>query len=265
MGFNLGKSILGGLSFGLLGNDNNTESIDRPKFYEDPDYRKSQDALSSLGLGLLKGEVPDYYSSIGQTGGKEFEDMLGLTTRDIQKSTAEALASTGRARGGALAAMTAQSVADAAIKARYQDYNRALTGKEDLLKLGIGVSEGVRSAGQTQGGNVNEFNWKDYQAQVDERAYQDAKQAAEDEALGNMIGTIASVGLGVATGGMSLGLQGAMAGGLDAFTGGGTNFLGALNKNPRQSAAGVSSLGSIGDSYQLGDYTNSWLKLSGSN
>lgn len=265
MGFSLKKSLAGGLISNLFGGDSEDSSIARPTYYTDPNYTETQDALKGLGLGLLKGEVPDYYSSIGQTGGKEFEDMLGLTTRDIQKSAAESLAKTGRARGGALPAMTAQSVADTALKARYQDYNRALTGKEDLLKLGIGVSEGVRGAGQTQGGNVNAFNWKDYAAQVDERNYQDAKQAAEDAALGQMIGTIASVGLGVATGGMSLGLEGAMAGGLDAFTGGGTDMFGTLMKNPKQVASGVAPLGAIGDDYRLGDYTNSWLKLSGRN
>lgn len=267
MGLSLKKIVdpfnfnLAGRALDLLdGGEGGDSGISRPKFYEDPDYRKAQDALSGLGLGLLKGEVPSYYSAIGQTGSPEFENMLSLTNRDITQSAAEAMAKSGRARGGALPAVTAGAITDAATKARYSDYNRALAGKESLLKLGTGVTEGVRGSGQLQGSRVNEFNWKDYQAQVDERAYQDAKKAQEDAALGQMIGTIASIGLGAATGGMSFGLQGALAGAGDALTGGGTNFLGVLNKNPVQSSAGVSSLGSITNSdYKFGDYTNSWL------
>jgi len=270
MGFNLGNVFkkytgagLVGSALGLFG-DEESQSIARPTYYEDPDYRASQDKLKTLGFGLLDGNIPDYYKAIGQTGSQEFENMMGLTTRDIQQSTTEAMAKSGRARGGALPAVTAGAVADAATKARYSDYSRAMTGKENLLRLGTDVTQGVRTAGSNQGVNKNAFNQQDYMYQVNERAYQDAKKAQEDAALGQMIGTIASVGLGAATGGMSFGLQGAMAGGLDAFSGGGTNFLGMLNKNPVQSAAGVSSLGAIGN-YNLGDYTNNWLSPYGRN
>lgn len=254
MGFSL-KSIFKpataalGLVGGLLGGDDDGgDPIARPSYYTDPDYAETQKALKGLGLGLLDGKIPDYYKSIGETGGKEFEDMLGLTTRDITKSAAEASAAGGRARGGSLPAITAGAVADAAVKARYDDYNRSLAGKQDLLNLGVSTTTGVRSAGQTEGQLRNNFNWKDYQAQVDERAYQDAKQAQEDAALGEMIGTIASIGLGAATGGMSFGLQGALAGAGDALTGGGTNFLGSLSKNPADIMSGVGSVGRINPS-----------------
>lgn len=239
----------------LFGGGDGGDSITRPKYYEDADYRETQNALKGLGLGLLKGEVPDYYKAIGETGSQEFENMLGLTTRDIMKSTAEASAAGGRARGGSLPAITAGAVADTAMKSRYSDYNRALAGKQDLLNLGVSTTTGVRGAGQTEGQLRNNFNWKDYQAQVDERNYQDMKQAQEDAALGEMIGTIASIGLGAATGGMSFGMQGALAGAGDALSGGGTNFLGMLSKNPKQQMAGVSSLGSIVDE-DMGAYSS---------
>lgn len=270
MGFKIGNILKKavdplGITDALFGGDDGGgESIDRPTYYEDKDYRETQDALKGLGLGLLEGKVPDYYKSIGETGGKEFEDMLGLTTRDINKSAMEASAASGRARGGNLPAVTAGAISDAALKARYSDYNRALAGKQDLLNLGVSTTTGVRGAGQTEGQLRNNFNWKDYQAQVDERAYQDMKKAQEDAALGEMIGTIASIGLGAATGGMSFGLQGALAGAGDALSGGGTNFLGMLNKNPAQAAAGVSSLGSIGNLSSRPSISN-WMESSGRN
>lgn len=229
------------------------DSIARPKYYEDQSYIESQKALKDLGLGLLEGRVPDYYKSIGETGGKEFEDMLGLTTRDITKSAAEASAAGGRARGGSLPAITAGAVADAATKARYSDYNRALAGKQDLLNLGVSTTTGVRGAGQTEQQLRNKFNWTDYNAQVAERNYQDKKKAQEDEALGEMIGTIASIGLGVATGGASFGMQGAMAGGLSALTGG-SDMSWLINKDPKKAMSGVSSLGSITDDLFVSGY-----------
>lgn len=268
MGFNIGNIFKKavdplGITDSLFGGGGGDESsITRPKYVEDADYRETQDALKGLGLGLLKGEVPDYYKPIGETGSKEFTNMLNLSTADIQRSAAEASAASGRARGGSLPAITAGAVADAAVKARYSDYNRALAGKQDLLNLGVTTTTGVRSAGQAEGAARNKFNWTDYQAQVNERAYQDAKEAAEDAALGEMIGTIASIGLGAATGGMSFGMQGALAGAGDALTGGGTNFLGMLSKNPKQAAAGVSSMGSISDDL-FTNSTNSLLRVGG--
>ncbi len=118
--------------------------LDALQYMEDPDYTETQASLKKLGLGLLEGNVPDYYKSIGEAGGKEFEDMLGLTTRDIKTAVAESYAASGRARGGNLAAASAGAVADTALKARYEDYNRSLVGKESLLNKGISVTEGVR-------------------------------------------------------------------------------------------------------------------------
>lgn len=259
MGFKIGNILKKAVDpFGITdslfgGGDGGGDPIARPSYYSDPSYVETQKALKDLGLGLLDGKIPDYYKSIGETGGQEFEDMLGLTTRDITKSAMETSAASGRARGGNLPAVTAGSIADAALKARYSDYNRALAGKQDLLNLGVSTTTGVRGAGQVEGQLRNKFNWQDYDAQVQERAYQDMKEAQEDAALGEMIGTIASIGLGAATGGMSFGLQGAMAGAGDALTGGGTNFLGMLNKNPKMASAGMSSLGAIDDLY-LGGY-----------
>lgn len=245
MGFKL-KSLIDPFNLTGIHKGKGPDGIKQPEYYTDPDYRETQDYLKKFGMGILDGNINDYYKPIGEMGGSQFESMLGLTTRDIHKNALEAGAKSGRARGGSLQASTAGAIADAAVKARYSDYGRALEGRRSLLNTGLDVTTGVRSAGQLEGARRNDFNWKDYDAKLTERNYQEQLRKERDEALGKMIGTIASVGLGVATGGMSFGLQGAMAGGLDAFTGGGTNFLGNLTKN-KQSVAGVSSLGGIDD------------------
>ncbi len=205
-------------------------AIERPKFYEDPTFKASQEKLKGFGFGLLEGDVPDYYKSIGETGGAEFEGMLGLTKRDIQQSTAESLAKGGRARGGQLAASTARAVSDASLKARYADYNRALAGKSSLLQTGVGVTEGVRGAASGEQQQRNLFSGQDYARQVAERSYQYQRKVEEDAALGKMIGTIASVGLGVATGGASLPFTSAIQAASGAFTGGGASTLSNLGR-----------------------------------
>lgn len=215
MGFSLGS---------LFGSD--YEELTRPKYYEDSDYRYAQDYLKSYGTNILEGNMNGFYSSLGQSGGQQFEDVLGLGIRDTMKSTEEALAKSGRARGGQLPAATAKAVSDMSIKARYDDYVRAQGEKSNLLTTGLNIMSGVRGAGQNEGVNRNDFAWKDYNAQEDELM----RKAEADSQLGEMIGMIASIGMGAATGGMSFGLQGALAGGTDALTGGGTDFLSELGR-----------------------------------
>jgi len=147
-------------------------SVDLPEYYEDPDYRESQDKLKETGFNMLDGEFNDFYSSLGQTGSKQFEDMLGLAKGDVMQSTSEALAKSGRARGGQLPASTAKAVSDMSIKARFDDYTRAQNEKGQLLTNGLNVVSGVRSAGQAEGGNKNRFAMKQYDAQVAERNQQ---------------------------------------------------------------------------------------------
>lgn len=203
-----------------------SESIARPEYFEDPDYREMQNFLKDFGKNILTGDIPEYYAPIGEIGGTELENVLQRTEASTTKGIMESLAKTGRARGGQVAASVAPALADTSATMRYNDYLRGLSGRQSLLGTGVGVTQGVRSAGERQGTLRNAFNWTDYEAQIGERDYQNE----EDAQLGQLLGTVASVGLGAATGGMSFGLQGALAGGVDALTGGGTNFLGGLGK-----------------------------------
>ena len=236
MGFlkNLTKSgAFGGMPAALgwlSGDEEEPQEIPRPEYFEDKDYRITQDFLRDYGMGILKGDIPDYYKPIGEAGGKEFEDMLALTKQGITQSTAEAMAKGARARGGGLAAATAPAIAGAETKARYADYERSLVGKQNLMRTGVGVTEGVRRAGQVEGGNVNRFNWQDYQAQVGERRYQDMVVAEQDAQMGEMIGTIASVGVGGAVGFMTGGPVGAAIGAGSALAGQDLSFLSKLGK-----------------------------------
>lgn len=224
----------------LLGQKgSNASGVSTPEYYLSSDYTETQNALKGLGLGLLKGEVPDYYKAIGETGSTEFENMLGLTIRDIQNSAAEASAAGGRARGGSLPAMTAQSVADAATKLRYSDFERSLTGKQNLLNLGVNTTSSARTASQWESSAKNDFNWKDYAAELAQAKYEQEYEAAQDAQVGELIGTIASAGLGFATGGAT-GLLTSLAG-VDMSN----LFGGTTTQKTKKQNAGVASIGSI--------------------
>jgi len=166
------------------------ESPNRPEYQEDEDYRETQDYLKDFGMGLLEGDVPDYYKSIGETGSEQFEDFMGMAKRDVMQSTTEALAKGGRARGGQLAASTAENIGDLSTDLRFKDYLRATQGKERLLGYGLDVTEGVRGAGQQEGSLVNKFNQQDYEFQVDERNYRYGAALDKAKRTGEAIGAV---------------------------------------------------------------------------
>ncbi len=206
MGFNIGKALaLGGL-FG--GEDDEVEEIKRPEFFTDPLYTSSQKQLSGMGTRLMEGDLPEWLQPITETGSQQFEDVLGLTKRDITQSTQEALAKGGRARGGQLGASTAKAIGDVSIKARFEDYLRAQRGKESMFGKGVDITTGVRGSGERYGAAKNRFNWQDYGAEVGERDFQLEQERLKDEQLGSLLGTVASVGMGIATGGASLPFSG---------------------------------------------------------
>lgn len=262
MGFTLfgnGKIGSGLIGMGMFGSDGGDESrvegLETPKWWEDPDYRATQDKLKGLGTGILDGNIPDYYKGIGETGGPEFEKFLGLTNADAMRGAEESLAKSGRARGGSAAAVTSQAIADNSIKARYADYTRSLEGKKWLFGEGRGITEGVRTAGQTEGSRKNAFNLDVYDRQFSKGKYLDSydRQASEDQGAG--IGKLLNAAVGGVTGFMTGGPVGAAAGAIGGLTGTGATWLDALSsKKPSttattgaKAAAGVSSLGSIGN------------------
>ncbi len=137
-------------------------SVTKPDWYEDPLYQKTQDQLYSYGSdilsgntpstlktlsGLIEGEIPDYYKAIGETGSAEFNNMLALTTKNTANAVNEDLVRRGVSRGGIGASVTSKAMADKTAELSYADYERALTGKQALLSLGVQGSEYINSLG----------------------------------------------------------------------------------------------------------------------
>jgi len=213
--------------------------LDALQWEEDPLYTKSQEELSALGSGLLKGEVPEYYKAIGESGSSEFEKKLAQTTRDIQQSALNASAASGGLRGGNLAAIAAKTTGDATTNLRYADYGRALEGKQNLLTLGANISSGVRDAASGNQAQQNNLNYAKAGAynQLDF-----AKAQAKSNEVAGYGSALTSL-IGGASGGGG-GYSGLLSQLFSQY--GGQNAAGQNGVNTQnQSLTGVSSLGGI--------------------
>lgn len=220
-----------------------------PDFAEDPNYRKTQDYLQSLGIDILGGKIPDYYAGIGEPGGAEFENYLKMVTGDIQGAALDTAAAAGRG-GGAATEIATKAVGEATTQSRYADFMRALEGKKWLFGEGKDITEGVRTAGANQEVVRNNFNLAKYNAAIGERGYQDSQDALSGQNLGQLLNLGINAGAGFMTGGPTGALAGAM-GGFDWSSifkkGGGATNTGAAVTGV--SPATKLSKGSIDDIY----------------
>lgn len=235
---------------GIFGGDDEEPQLPAPPAYqEDPNYRTTQDFLQKYGMNLMEGNPNSYYGEVGNFGGPEFEKMLSLSNRDIQQSAAEAAASSGRGRGGFLPSITAQSVADNSSRLRFQDYLKAMQGRQWLFGEGRGITEGVRNTGQAEGLYRNNFNMKGYDYQRENELFNIGRKDQAAGARGDMIGNLFQMGVGAVAGGVTGGVPGAVLGALGgtdvlAQSGAFDNLFGQGQKSTGVSP-GVSELGSI--------------------
>jgi hypothetical protein len=177
-------------------NGSNEEQPATPAWKPDPYVQKVQDFSFPYYTDMLQGKIDPYYAAIGQTGSAEFEKMLGLTTRDITNSANENLVRRGMSRSGVAGDVISRAVGDASTKLRYEDFNRALTGKLNLLQIGSSGLSGVRSAALTNQEQMNDFNMG--AAGFDLKKYDLTQQ--QDAADAAMWGQILGSGVSAATG-----------------------------------------------------------------
>ena len=154
------KGAVGGKGGNGGGGGRGGYGIEVPAFQADQYYKPSQDYLFDYGRNTLDGNINDYYKPIGESGGPEFQKFMANVVRDTSVSTDEDLVRRGVSRGGLGAALTAKNVSDVSAKYGYADYGRALAGRQGLLTLGTGITEGVRSAGLTNQEQMNSYALK---------------------------------------------------------------------------------------------------------
>lgn len=233
------------------------EKYNIPEFWFDPYVGKSQDYLWNFGENALEGVLPETYQPLIQFGSKQFEDMLGLTTRDITKTAEESAAKRGLGRGANINASIAKAVADTSIKARYSDYTNTLANLKSILGTGLDTITGVRSAALTNQGQKNNYELGKAQLEIGQNSnlYDSALNsfdynlAAEDSkpTLFDTLGQVGNV-----FGGQE-GQDNVFGNILSMFSGGSQD-----SGSSRGSAEGTDSSSSSGSSKQKTD----WVKTS---
>jgi hypothetical protein len=258
MNFNDPRSIAGGIAI-INRKSTPYSDIPLPKFVTDPLYTSSQDQLDKLGTGLLKGDVPDYYKSIGDFNSPQFQAMLNSVKGQIMQGSQEASAIQGTGRSGVATTASNNALNSVIPQLSYQDYVRAMNGRGALLDTGINVEGGVRASAQQQGLNESLFNQDLFNDQIHLAGLNDSYKKEAAAAEGAFYGNIGTALLGqnvgnILSGGISS--SGGVAPGT-SFNSGGSNLsslfdmLGKMNTGSgggaQNSSYGVSdpSLGSF--------------------
>lgn len=181
-----------------------------PDFFNDPLFGSAQDTLYAHGNNILSGNLPDYYKMLGETNSPEFQDVLRMSSRDINQNALNAAAKTGT-RGGAVASAVARATGDTTSRLRYNDLLSTLQNKRWLFGTGLDTLSGVRSGALNFMGQKNQFGLNIAGLQMDQAKMEQAQKQSEDA----MWAQIIAGGLGAAgtvAGAMVAGPAGAAAG-----------------------------------------------------
>lgn len=205
----IGVGVVGGLAIGATSlamsaggkKGGGFDASQLPDFDADPMVKETQDYLYPLGKNLIEGNIPEWLAPVVTPGSKQFEDVLGMMTRDTQKAVEESAAKRGVGRGGAVSTAVARAVSDTSKELRYRDFLNAIEGSKFIFGKGISVVEGVRTGALQNQQMQNQFALGKYgldmQAQeigmkADELDYAATRGLAESGAssIGTMLGLL---------------------------------------------------------------------------
>lgn len=204
-----------------------------PKEVTDPLYTSSQSSLDKLGSGLLNGDVPDYYKSIGDFDSPQFQAMLNSVKGQTMQGAQEASAISGTGRSGVAVTASNNALNSVIPQLTYADYLRAVQGRGNLLDTGINTEQGVRNSAQNQQQFDTGFNQTLYGDQINQASLIDSYKKQAAAAQGQQIGNTIS---GLTSGGIL--------GGISGYFGGPTDSSSLSNANSGLSSF-FSSLGNL--------------------
>lgn len=169
---------IGGVSRQAL----NLPGYDRPidPYATSPYYGGAQEELSKLGVGLLKGDIPDYYKGIGEIGGETFENVIKGVRTDIERGVTAQAARLGQ-RGGAPLEVAGREMARVTPALRWQEMVRGIEGRKSLLGLGAEITTGVRGAGLVEAGQRQTYQQNLAQMGLSERQFQAKLQLNKEQ------------------------------------------------------------------------------------
>lgn len=186
------------------GGDSQVSDVKYPDWYSDPNFESTQAFLKQYSEDLLTKGPNEYYAPIGQYGTDEFLNLIQNTNSKTLMGVNEALAQSGRARGGRPAEVAAQTLGARNADLLYKDYLRAMEGRAGLLNTGLNTQMNVRNAGFANQGARNEFNLGGANFNFEKAKYGDLFDRQQAEDIGKMFGNIvpiAGAGLGFMVGG----------------------------------------------------------------
>lgn len=257
------KSVVGGALFG--GDDKSrTDGVNYPSWYEDPNFKGSQDYLSQYSKDLLDKGPNDYYKPIGEYGTSQFMDFMQQGNAKTMMGVDESLARTGRARGGQGAQIAAQTLGDKNANLMYNDYLRAMNGRQNFMNIGLNTQANVRDAAFGNQESRNKFNVGGAEFDYNKAVYGDTRDDAASAAMGKIFGTAIQAIPGMIAGGAVGGPVGAIVGGIGSASGSGSQWLDMLNQSKTTTSGGgstagvengVSGLGAIDPSEFVNNYS----------
>lgn len=183
--------VIGGIAGGLLGGKKK-KAPDVAPYYEDPNFNSVQTFLKDYFQNILQGNIPDYYRAIGEPASSGLMgDYVSEATKDIFAKDLEARAMTGRGRTG-ISSGALERAGNISGVLRYNDYLRAMQGREDLLGLGYSGESGVRDAAAWNQNQKNAYQLGKWQA--DMATYQSNEQQRKEGQQSLMNGFMSMAG-----------------------------------------------------------------------
>lgn len=197
--FNL-RGDLGSL-FGGSQQGNQVSNINIPTFQQNQSFNTAQGNLATLGTNILSGNLPSYYSNLGNPNSQQFNALQQNVVGQTNAASAQQAAASGTDRSGVAATAAASSLANTLPSLDYSNYLNAQQQQQGLLGLGANVTQDVAQNGLTDQGQLNNFNLSAEQEQYQQSAYntQYAQNVAAQK--GQAIGDIGSLLFGSNVGG----------------------------------------------------------------
>lgn len=197
-----GAAVIGG-ALGYAGSemmgDSAVGGVELPEFQEPEYYTDIQDLLKAFGTGAIEGDVPEFYEPLVETGSPEFQAYLTRTLGEAKGGALEAAARTNQ-RGGAVQESMAQTAGDITAKLTYQDFLRAMQGRQNMLGLGLNTVENVRDADLNYARQENQFNLGLTQLALGQAGAEDEWQAQKVGMITSGVMGGAKIGVGAAMG-----------------------------------------------------------------
>jgi len=180
-----GGAAAGGMAMGGMGKDEENQ-IQIPPFSTDPYVGKTQDQLFPFFSQIMAGNIPDYYKGIGEYGGPELEGLVNMTNRDVTNAVTEDLARR-NVTGGLGTDVIARATADKGTQLRWNDFLRAMSGRQWLGSWGTTGMENVRSGALTNQGQINQYNLGKAGLDLNVANMENTQQAQENAMWSNIL------------------------------------------------------------------------------